>query len=152
MAYTIWFIPALIIFFDQITKSFVSKVFYLNQSFPIIQNILHLTYIRNKGAAFGVLINEQLLILVSIVVILAIIVYYFKEPFLSILMRISLSFILGGAASNLIDRIRFREVIDFIDIRIWPVFNFADSFISIGVGLFLLDVLMKKNIAAKNDK
>ncbi len=130
----IFIITLSILFTDQLTKLLATQNLLLNQSVPLIKGIFHLTLIRNRGAAFGILKNQTpLFISVSI---LAVILIYFalrnnkhkKYSFYNI----SLAFILAGALGNLIDRLRLGYVIDFLDFRVWPVFNVADSAITIG--------------------
>lgn len=123
----------IIILLDQLTKVITVKTMSISQSIPLIKNILHLTYVTNTGAGFGIFKNmNSVLIWITIVVIGAIFYYYDKIP-KEKFPQISMGLILGGAFGNLIDRIFIGHVIDFIDFRIWPVFNVADSAITIGV-------------------
>ena len=124
----------LIVFFDQSAKFFIVKNFKISQSFPIFNNIFHLTFVKNTGAGFGILKEfNPFLILISLAVIGIIFYYYKKIKENEILLQIIVAFVLGGTMGNLIDRINLGYVIDFLDFRIWPVFNIADSFISIGI-------------------
>lgn len=135
---------------DQLTKFFITQSLSLNQSVPIIKGILHLTLIYNRGAAFGILTNQISLFIFTSV--FAIILIYFnlknnkdkKPPIYSI----SLSLILAGALGNLIDRLFLGYVVDFLDFRIWPVFNVADSAITIGAILLGYSIL-KNNVKLK---
>ena len=136
-------IPAFIIvlvvlFFDQLSKFIIINKLSLHQSTPIIKGIFHLTLVYNRGAAFGILKNQiPLFIFTSLVAIILIYLNYKrnrkKESFSY---NLSLALILAGALGNLIDRLFLGYVIDFLDFRIWPVFNIADS--AITVGAFLL--------------
>ena len=130
----IFSITLIVLLFDQITKFLIRINFELNQTFPIIKNIFHLTYIQNFGAGFGILQNQQgILIFVSLLVI-GIIFYYIdriKEK--EMLLQVLVGFVLGGTIGNLIDKLIYGFVIDFLDFRIWPIFNIADSFVTIGV-------------------
>jgi len=132
-------IAVLIIFADQLSKYFVTSLMQAGESIPLIENFLHLTYVRNPGAAFGMLPYQKIFFIVITVVVVIFIIYYYR--LLSAdhrLLRFSLALLLGGAIGNLIDRLRSGYVIDFIDFKIWPpVFNIADSAIVIGIGLFL---------------
>lgn len=131
-------IIGVLIALDQITKFFVSSALRLNESFPILRGVFHLTRIHNTGVAFGFFKGMVLLfIFLSIVTIFLIILYAnrFREGYYHL--RRGLLLILAGTIGNLIDRIRLGYVIDFIDLRIWPVFNIADITITIG-GVFLL--------------
>ena len=130
----IFIITLSILFTDQLTKLLATQNLLLNQSAPLIKGIFHLTLIHNRGAAFGILKNQTpLFIFISILAV--ILIYsalrnnkYKKYSFYNI----SLALILAGALGNLIDRLRLGYVIDFLDFRIWPVFNVADSAITIG--------------------
>jgi len=131
---TIFSAALIVIFIDQITKFLIKTNFQLNQSLPLIKNIFHLTYIRNFGAGFGILQQQKwLLILISIIVIGFIFYYFDRIKNEELLLQVLVGFVLGGTIGNLIDRITYGFVIDFLDFRIWPIFNFADSFVTIGV-------------------
>jgi signal peptidase II len=129
------FIIALVILsLDQLTKFIVTKSLWLNQSIPLVKGILYLTLIRNRGAAFGIFKNQVPLFIVTSIFAIILICFNLKDPRhkkLS-LYNISLSLILGGAVGNLIDRVFLGYVVDFLDLRIWPVFNVADSAITVG--------------------
>ena len=133
--YIIVFSTALIIILiDQITKFLIRINFQLNETFPIIKNIFRLTYIHNFGAGFGILQQQKwILIFISLIVIGVIFYYFDRIKDKEILLQVLVGFVLGGTIGNLIDRIIYGFVIDFIDFRIWPIFNVADSFVTIGV-------------------
>lgn len=120
---------------DQLTKLFINRNLSLNQSIPIVKGIFHLTLVHNRGAAFG-LFRNQIILLISVSFFAILLIYFnlkknIRDKKFS-LYKLSLSFILAGALGNLVDRLCFGYVIDFLDLRIWPVFNVADSAISIG--------------------
>jgi signal peptidase II len=126
-----------IILFDRVTKSFFSHWLYPGESFPLIENILHMTLVHNTGIAFGLFKGQGLIfIIISSIAVLFFVfnIFYsqYKKEALSFWYLLSFSLIIGGAAGNLFDRIVYGYVIDFIDFRIWPVFNVADSAITIG--------------------
>jgi signal peptidase II len=124
---------------DQASKAYIMKKMFLGQSFPVIANIFHITYIQNPGAAFGFLANRTaFFIIISLLVIAGIIIFYLKHQLKKGIMPVAMGLIAGGALGNLLDRIRFGEVVDFIDLRVWPVFNLADSAIVVGAGLFII--------------
>jgi len=133
----IFIITLSILFTDRLTKLLATQNLLLNQSVPLIKGIFHLTLIHNRGAAFGILKNQiPLFIFISILAVILIYLAlrnnkYKKYSFYNI----SLALILAGALGNLIDRLRLGYVIDFLDFRIWPVFNIADSAITIGAVL-----------------
>ncbi|MBC8390102.1 MAG: signal peptidase II [Actinobacteria bacterium] len=132
----------IIIVIDQVTKYMVNTKIPLNSSVEIIPNIIFISHIKNSGAAFGIFQNRtNVFIVISIIAIILIIILKIKLNLDSIFYNISLGFILGGAIGNLIDRIVFREVIDFIHLRYFAVFNVADSFICIGFGIVIILIL-----------
>lgn len=131
----------LIIIFDIITKRIA--VFSLKDisTVPIIQDILHLTYVENRGAAFGMLQNQRwIFMIVTVIVIIAIIYFKTKNKSTFKLLDLGLSFVLGGAVGNMIDRVILGYVVDFIDFRIinFPVFNVADIFVVIGAIILVI--------------
>ncbi len=131
---------------DQWSKIYIDNHFELSQSKRIITNFFHLTYVRNPGAAFGILaenaIRVPFFITVSAIAILAILWYVRRISSEKHWQFFALGLIFSGASGNLIDRIRFGEVIDFLDVHWynyhWPAFNIADSAICVGVGIMLV--------------
>ena len=114
----------LIVILDQFTKFLVKQNFQLNQSIPIIKNILHLTYITNTGSAFGLFKGlNWFFVFFSVIVIIAIFYYLERIVKNEKLLQFAVGLLLGGTIGNLIDRVAYGAVIDFIDFRIWPVFN-----------------------------
>ena len=133
-----------ILVFDQLTKFIVSKKIPLGESLPIIKNIFHFTYILNRGAAFGIFKNQVYFFVITAIVAIGFILAHLRYRRVG-RSRIALSLILSGALGNLIDRIRLGAVIDFLDFRIWPVFNIADSAITIGAILLAYTIMFKKD-------
>jgi len=126
-----------IILFDRITKMVFSDLLQFGESLPVITNILHITLVHNTGIAFGFFKDRGItFIIIPVVAIFLLIfnIYYYRknEKALSRVYIFAFSLILGGAIGNLIDRIVYGYVIDFIDFRVWPVFNIADSAITVG--------------------
>lgn len=145
----VYLIAALILSIDQATKAWVRSAFSPGESIPVIANILHLTYVRNPGAAFGIFQGKLWLLIIASVIMVGAVLFYARaaagaEPWL----RIGYSLALGGALGNLIDRVRFGWVTDFVDLRFWPVFNVADSAIFVGVCILLwrLVILSPKSV------
>jgi len=132
---------------DQLTKLLVNKTLFLNQSIPVIKGIFHFTLIYNRGAAFGILKNQTPLFIVTSIFAIVLICSNLRHNKEKAIYKISLSLILAGALGNLIDRIFFGYVIDFLDFRIWPVFNLADSAITVGAILLALSFLSQKSKA-----
>lgn len=114
-----------------------------NESLPVIKSVFHITYVNNPGAAFGLLANKTpVFIGVTLVVAVFILLTYNYLPPGRPLLRLALALMLGGAMGNLIDRVSFGYVIDFLDFRIWPVFNVADMAIVTGVVLLCWYILV----------
>ncbi len=134
---------------DQWTKQLVDRKMALHESIPLIDNFLALTYVRNKGAAFGIFADSAFripfFITVSLIAIVGIIWFYRKVEEDQRLLQWALALVFSGAIGNLIDRVLYGEVIDFVDAHWyqyhWPAFNVADSAISVGVTLLILDML-----------
>jgi signal peptidase II len=129
---------------DQITKWLARSYLpsFPDQSISVAGDFVRLTFVMNRGAAFGVLQNQNaLFVVVSGVVIAVIIGSYRYSPVRSPLLNLALGLQLGGAVGNLMDRLRLGYVVDFIDVGAWPVFNVADSAIVIGVGILAFHLL-----------
>ncbi len=136
-------IAAAAIALDQITKLLVMQNIGKGASVEVIRGVFHLTYTENRGAAFGMLSQHRwIFMLLSAVAIVAIFLYLWKEKPKSTLMRLSLGMILGGGIGNMIDRVIRGFVVDFIDIKFIPlwnyIFNVADIFVCVGCGLLIL--------------
>lgn len=135
----------LIVLLDQITKVIAQIFLPVSGSISVIPGIFHLTLVENPGVAFGLFAKlGNGLVFLIVICLVAIVIYLRKMRHLHWLERLPLAMILGGAAGNLIDRIRLGHVVDFLDFRIWPVFNLADSFITVGVCVFLLCSFRKR--------
>lgn len=146
---------------DQISKLFIQKSFRLNESVVVIQRFFSLTYIRNPGAAFGLFADRPdgfrtIFFLVISIIALSLLVFFFRQlPKEDTSALISISLLFGGAIGNLIDRVRLGEVVDFLDFYVgafhWPAFNVADSAITVGISLLMLNLfLAKKDLSTVN--
>jgi len=144
----------LVILLDQVTKFYVVSSFQLHESLPVIDGFFNITYIRNPGAAFGFLAGASeafrgmFFSLVTLLAITLILYYLIKNRVGRLSLVLPLALILAGAVGNLIDRIRFGEVIDFLDVYLggyhWPAFNIADSAISIGAVFLLVEMIRNR--------
>jgi signal peptidase II len=140
----LFFIISIAVFIsDQIIKFLVKNSMNPGESIPLIKNIFHLTYVRNSGAGFGIFQGQTMFLIWFAVIVIGIIIFNYEKIIKEKLFQISSALILGGTVSNLIDRIFLGFVVDYIDFRIWPVFNIADSCITIGA-LILIICLMKQ--------
>jgi signal peptidase II len=137
-------VASLVFLLDQYTKFLATQKLVLNQPLPAIKGVLYFTLVRNRGAAFGVLKNQIILFIFTSVFAIILICLNLKNNKRPSYI-IYLSLILGGALGNLIDRLFLGYVVDFLDFRIWPVFNIADSAITIGAILLGWSILKSKN-------
>ncbi len=140
-------ITVLAIVIDQASKLIVAANLPQIGSLPIIENILHFTYVENRGAAFGMLADHRwVFMLLSIAGILAMAVWLVVQKPESRITQCAISLIIGGGIGNMIDRVRLEYVIDFIDCRFidFYVFNIADSCVCVGCALFMLAVIMEE--------
>ena len=112
---------------------------------PVVQGVFHLTLVNNTGAAFGMFRGYPYLFVVMAVVFAGVAVYFLKKKSSSLntLEKVAISLLLGGTLGNLTDRLRFGFVVDFLDFRIWPVFNVADSAITIGAAVLAFSIIME---------
>jgi signal peptidase II len=168
-------ISLLVILLDQLSKTVVVHNFQIGDSTPVLGNFFKLTYILNPGGVFGSRLGSQNFY--TIISILALIVtswFFFKTGNRETWLRIGLCMVLGGAVGNLIDRVRFGEVVDFLDFDFfninvpplkvsffnfpgfqldrWPVFNLADSFVLIGIVLIIVHLVRSSGAAFENSR
>src|SRR5512139_1470113 len=139
-----------ILLLDQWTKSLIIQKLLLYQKVEVIQGLFNIIHVRNTGGAFGIFGGEKggfgsiLFVVVSLIAIGVIIFLFIKIKEEEKTLALSFSLILSGAIGNLIDRLRYGEVIDFLDFYLssthWPAFNIADSAICIGIGLMALEL------------
>ena len=145
---------ATIVFLDQITKAAIVKNFLLHESHTVMDGFFNIVYVMNPGAAFGFLADMSetfrylFFIGITVLVMMLIIYYIVKIESQNKLYVLSLTLIFAGAVGNLIDRIRFGAVVDFLDFYIgtahWPAFNVADSSITIGAVLIVWGMIKKR--------
>ncbi|HSA60951.1 MAG TPA: signal peptidase II [Nitrospiraceae bacterium] len=147
-------VTGVVIVADQITKLYIMQTMRLHESIPIVPNLFSLTYIRNPGAAFGFLAGSSNAFrmvffgLTSLFALGLLGTILFRMPERDWVGRLSVAGILGGAVGNLIDRLRYGEVIDFLDVYVenyhWPAFNVADSAITVGVIFLIIHFAFEK--------
>ena len=133
-----------IVALDQLTKAIVMRSMVPGESIPLIEDIFHLTYILNPGAAFGILSNQRMFLLITGSALILVTAYFYpvlkkSDGYL----RIGAAAILSGAVANLIDRVQTGYVVDFFDFRIWPVFNVADIAIVVGMGFMIYSIIFR---------
>ena len=143
------------ILLDQLTKWLSVKFLTLTDTVPLIKGVLHLTYVENTGAAFGMLKDHRwVFILISTVTIIAFLFYLYLGHAESRLFGVSFAMIISGGIGNMIDRVALGYVVDFIDFRLinFAVFNGADSFVCVGAGLMILALLLELKQEADSAK
>lgn len=142
---TFWLIASIVFLLDRVSKNIIISSMELGESHPVITGFFHITYVKNSGAAFGMLAEKRWLFVVVTIGILAILIYLAHSQGKGRLgTTVTLGMVAGGALGNLLDRVQTGLVTDFIDFRgIWPyVFNIADAAIVIGVLLLSWQILM----------
>ena len=147
-------VAGLVVLLDQITKALILHNMPLYNSISVIPGFFNLTHVQNPGGAFGFMANQSpnlriiLFLIVSFLAICLILFLYINTPKTHPLLATGFAMIFGGAIGNLIDRIRFGKVVDFLDFYIgnlhWPAFNVADSSVSVGIAIFIFHLLFKK--------
>lgn len=154
--FILFVLTAFVIVLDQYTKMVVVERFRYGETLSVIQGFFNLTYVRNTGAAFGLLAHANpafripFFVIVPLVALVAIAFIFRKIPDTDFKLSTALSLVIGGAVGNLIDRVQLSYVVDFLDFH-WkylyhfPAFNVADMAICVGVGVLMLDLLMQPN-------
>jgi signal peptidase II len=144
----------LVVIVDQLTKYLIVTQVPLHSTVPVLAGLFNIIHIKNPGGAFGLLANLSpgmrtfIFLFISSLAVGLILYFYLKTPRTQTWLAAGFSLIFGGAVGNLIDRIRFGVVTDFLDFYIgthhWPAFNIADSAITIGIGIFAYHLLFRK--------
>jgi signal peptidase II len=138
-----WGAAFAVIALDQATKAAVRASLDRGESWPSDDWPVRIRYVTNTGAAFGILEDRTVfLVIMALIGLGAIYLYYRFPPFDHHVVPVAIGMMLGGAAGNLIDRVRLGRVTDFIDFPMWPAFNVADSCISVGIGAILLGYVL----------
>jgi signal peptidase II len=141
MPVVFFLVAALVVVLDQLTKRAVVASFMPDESRTVVPHGLWLTYVQNHRGAFGLFGAHPLLLAAIAVGVVLLFYFWYRQEGATPLTHVAFGCILGGAVGNIIDRMRFGYVVDFIDLRWWPVFNVADSAITIGVALLLVRML-----------
>ena len=147
------FLTAAVVFLlDFFSKWLIQQSMGLQETIPLIRNVFHITYIHNRGAAFGILQQQTgLFILITVLVLVAILWYHRQLPQSDRVAHLALGLVFGGSVGNLVDRIRWGYVIDWLDFRIWPIFNLADSAIVVGGLLLAWTMMARKSPSESSD-
>ena len=138
-----YLLAAGIIIIDQIVKYAVRTFMYLGESIPIIEDVFHLTYVQNRGAAFSILSGSRIFLIAVPLILIAVAIWYLeRHKSAHWTLALSLSMIIAGGLGNLIDRIALGFVTDMFDFHFWPVFNVADISVCVGAGFLVLYTLV----------
>ena len=136
-----------ILIIDQVTKRIIATTMNIGDSYEVIPNFLNITSHRHNGAAWGILSGKMgFFYIITIVILIVLVLFYIKEAKYNLFMQVAISLLFAGALGNFIDRLVNGEVVDFVDTNIFgydfPIFNVADSSLTIGV-LFIIIALLK---------
>lgn len=133
-----------ILVLDQLTKAFISVSMLPGESTPVWEGIFHITYVLNPGAAFGMLAHQSwFFVLAAVVILFLFIKFYPRLRRESNFLHYGCVALIAGTVGNLIDRLQWGKVVDFLDFRIWPVFNLADIAIVLGVASMVYAIVFK---------
>ncbi len=145
-----YLIVFVILLCDQVSKWSIMRSLPLGVRRAVLGRFLFLTYTQNTGGAFSLFqAGNGIFIVVALIAIVALIYAYHNFQRRDLLVSTALALALGGAVGNLIDRIRFGYVVDFFDIRVWPIFNVADSAISVGIVMLAVYFIFKRDAPEK---
>ena len=149
----IYKITIVVLLLDQFIKYMINKFMEINTSIKVIPNFFSIFYVRNKGAAFSILEDSTILIIIISVIFIVILDSYIKkEKNFTPLSVLSLGMIMGGIFGNLMDRVIYHSVIDYLSFGNFPVFNLADIGITVGVGLLITSEILKIRKDKENDR
>ena len=136
-------VAGLIVIADQCSKYVVNKNIPLNCSVPIIKNIFHITFVKNQGIAFGIFHEKNLFFIFFTGALIGALLVFSKKFITHFYSRLGFSLILAGAIGNFVDRINLGYIVDFLDFRIWPVFNLSDVSLCAGVIFLCIQFYLK---------
>jgi signal peptidase II len=130
----IWIVMIVTVIVDQLSKYYVSHTFQYLESVTVVPKLFKLTYVHNYGAAFGILQHQRWLFIVVSVLVIGLVLYFYRQLPKDWLTKLAIGLVLGGTiGNNLLDRLRLGYVVDFFELPYWPVFNVADSAIVVGM-------------------
>ena len=141
---------------DILSKVIVRNTLTLNESISLIPNFFNLTYVINSGAAFSILEGKQLFLIILSIFVLGFLIYYIRKEKVTIFQVFYYSLLISGILGNLLDRIIYNGVIDFFSFQLFsynvPIFNIADTYIVIGVGLIFIELIRKEIYGNKSNR
>jgi signal peptidase II len=133
-----------VIVLDYVTKTWIAAHFLAGESRIVIPHVLYLTYVQNYHGAFGLFGAHPLLLTAAASAVLIGFYLWYRKEGAAAVVHLAFALIFGGAVGNIVDRLRFGYVHDFVDLRFWPVFNVADSAITLGVVMLLAQMLVRE--------
>ena len=149
-SFSFWISAIVVVILDQLSKRYVSTTFAPGESRIVVPHVLWLTYVQNHTGAFGLFGSKTWLLILMAVAVLALFWFSFRDSAArSRTVRTAFGAIVGGASGNIADRLHYGYVVDFLDLRWWPVFNVADSCITIGVALLVLSTFARERRLAR---
>ncbi|MEE2884948.1 MAG: signal peptidase II [Chloroflexota bacterium] len=138
--------------FDRLSKNIISNWLALGESWPA-DTLIKINHATNSGSAFGLFPNQTMILIIASIFAIGFLVYFYTKYAVSTrILRFAVGLQLGGAAGNLLDRIRDGAVVDFIDVGPWPIFNIADSSIVVGMAILLGYFFIKRDSVDSNSK
>jgi signal peptidase II len=131
-------IAVTIIIVERVVKFYITENLRIGESIPVIGRFLMITRTENVGAGFGVLQGQNVLFIAAACVVLVLILYFYNQIIYERLLVFAFAFITGGTVGNMMDRLFFGHVIDYVDLAFWPTFNLSDVALTIGAVLLLI--------------
>ncbi len=120
---------------DRITKFYVEEYLDLGERVPVLGNFFVITRVNNSGAAFGLLQGFNIVFVLAALIVMGLLIYFYRDIIQDTLLTIASSLVLGGTIGNMLDRLYFGYVVDYLDFAYWPTFNISDMFLTVGVAL-----------------
>lgn len=147
-----WIIVVFCLLFDQITKIIISANMIPGESIPVIDGFFHITYVLNEGASFSILQGQRYFFVILTIIVLAIVIVLLRYiPKDDKIFRYSIAVFIAGTLGNFIDRVRQGAVIDFIDFRVFPIWNVADSLLVISLIIIAIKIIISDKDKKKDE-
>ncbi|MBW2964170.1 signal peptidase II [Candidatus Woesearchaeota archaeon] len=134
-----------IIIVERIIKFYVTEYLRIGESIPVLGSTLMITRAENVGAGFGILRGYNLVFILAAAAVLILIIYFYNQIIYDRLLVFSFAFLLGGTVGNMMDRLFFGHVIDYVDLSFWPTFNLSDLALTTGAVLLIIYMYMVEN-------
>ncbi len=135
-------VSIVVIIVERVIKFYITEYLRIGESIPVIGNVLMITRTENLGAGFGILRGYNYMFIIAAIIVLGLIVYFYNTIIYDRLLVFAFAFLLGGTVGNMMDRLFFGHVIDYITLSFWPTFNLSDIALTVGVTLLLVYMYM----------